>query len=112
SRPTAEWMERERERLLAHLDPDGEHFLPTVQEMYAESLRLSPRWAKEFRDFWRLPDDFDFPVRTPTVEISRRILGDRLGASSMEPPTTDPIVRGPVRSSGGAVEVTERTLEE
>jgi hypothetical protein len=34
--------------------------------MYAESMRLSERWAAEFREFWDLPADFDFPVATPT----------------------------------------------
>ena len=30
--------------------------------MYAESMRLEPRWAAEFRGFWDLPEDFDFDV--------------------------------------------------
>ncbi len=37
--------------------------------MYAESMRLSERWAAEFREFWDLPADFDFPVPTPEVDI-------------------------------------------
>jgi hypothetical protein len=37
-------------------------------------MRLSDRWAVEFRDFWDLPEDFDFPVQTPTVDISRAML--------------------------------------
>ena len=42
--------------------------------MYAESMRLSDRWATEFREFWDLPADFDFPVPTPTVDISKAML--------------------------------------
>ena len=42
--------------------------------MYAESMRLSEHWAAEFREFWDLPEDFDFPVPTPTVDISKAML--------------------------------------
>ena len=42
--------------------------------MYAESMRLSPAWAKEFREFWKLDPGFRFDVPTPTVEISERLL--------------------------------------
>jgi hypothetical protein len=42
--------------------------------MYAESIRLSERWAADFRAAWDLPADFDFPVATPTVEISKAML--------------------------------------
>ena len=42
--------------------------------MYAESMRLSERWAADFREAWDLPADFDFPVATPTVEISKAML--------------------------------------
>jgi hypothetical protein len=47
-----------------------------IQVMYAESMRLSQRWAKEFRGFWELPDDFDFDVPTPTVELSKAMLAE------------------------------------
>ncbi len=36
-----------------------------------ESMRLSPRWAAEYRGFWDLPEDFDFEVATPTVTALR-----------------------------------------
>jgi acetone carboxylase gamma subunit len=39
--------------------------------MLAESMRLSPRWAAEYRGFWDLPEDFDFDVLTPTVPLVR-----------------------------------------
>jgi acetone carboxylase, gamma subunit len=34
---------------------------------YAESMKLSARWAQEFRGFWDLPEDFAFDVATPTL---------------------------------------------
>jgi acetone carboxylase alpha subunit len=71
--PVREWMAGQRERILAHADGGGE-FGAHVQRMYAESIRLSERWATEFREFWDLPADFDFPVATPTVDISKATL--------------------------------------
>jgi N-methylhydantoinase B len=109
SAPTSEWMAIERGRLLAHLaDGEGERFIPTVQEMYAESLRLSERWAQEFRRFWDLPEDFDFPVETPTVDHSRRMLGAELNRSTMRPQTPEEGV-APGRAAGGEA-LAEETL--
>jgi len=59
--PTSEWWERERERVLA-----GDIIEP-VKVGYEESMKLSPRWAAEFRGFWDLPEDFTFGVPTPTL---------------------------------------------
>jgi hypothetical protein len=42
--------------------------------MYAESLRLSERWATEFRAFWDLPDDFDYDIETPEVDIAKALI--------------------------------------
>ena len=61
ARPTREWMAGERERILAQT------LATPIKAMYAESMRLSPRWAAEYRGFWDLPEDFDFDVLTPTV---------------------------------------------
>jgi acetone carboxylase, alpha subunit len=72
--PVREWMAQERQRVLDH------DMIEPVQRMYAESMRLSERWAREFRDFWELPEDFDFPVPTPQVELSKRLLAQ--GAAS------------------------------
>jgi N-methylhydantoinase B len=58
-----EWWGRERERVLA-----GEIIEP-VRVGYAESMKLSPRWAAEYRGFWDLPEDFEFEAPTPTVPI-------------------------------------------
>jgi N-methylhydantoinase B len=73
--PVREWMAGERRRIL-----DREMIEP-LQRMYAESMRLSERWAQEFREFWELPDDFDFPVATPQVELSKALLADSEGDS-------------------------------
>jgi acetone carboxylase, gamma subunit len=43
--------------------------------MYAESMRLSPRWAAEYRGFWDLPEDFEYDVITPTVTVERSRAG-------------------------------------
>jgi N-methylhydantoinase B len=66
--PAREWIARERERVLA-----GD-FIEPVQRMYAESMRLSERWADEFRAFWDLPDGFVYNVPTPEVDQVQLIL--------------------------------------
>jgi len=45
-------------------------FIEPVKRMYAESMRLSERWAREFREFWDLPEGFDYDVATPQVDMS------------------------------------------
>jgi acetone carboxylase, alpha subunit len=65
--PVREWMQAERRRVL-----DGDMIDP-VKVMYAESIRLSEAWAREFREFWDLPEDFDFDVPTPTVELTKAL---------------------------------------
>ena len=61
ARPVGDWWAGERERVLAGdlIDP--------VKVGYAESMKLSPRWAAEFRGFWDLPEDFAFEIDTPTL---------------------------------------------
>jgi N-methylhydantoinase B/acetone carboxylase alpha subunit len=74
--PVREWMAAERERVLA-----GD-FIDPVKRMYAESIRLSERWAREFREFWDLPEDFDYAdVATPQVDMSRAMLADSDGTA-------------------------------
>ncbi|MDX6605279.1 MAG: N-methylhydantoinase [Solirubrobacterales bacterium] len=65
ARPAEEWWAEQRQRIL---DQD---LIDTVKVMYAESMRLEPRWAAEFRGFWDLPEDFDFDAVTPTVAVQR-----------------------------------------
>ena len=55
----------ERERVLA-----GDLIEP-VKVGYAESMKLSPRWAAEFRGFWDLPAGFRYDVPTPEVDLVR-----------------------------------------
>jgi N-methylhydantoinase B/acetone carboxylase alpha subunit len=52
--PASEWMKATRERVLA------QDFIEPVQEMYRSSMELSESWASEFREFWDLPEDFNF----------------------------------------------------
>ena len=66
--PVREWMATERQRLL-----DGDLIDP-VKRMYAESLRLSDRWGREFREFWDLPEDFDYDIDTPEVDLAKAII--------------------------------------
>jgi acetone carboxylase gamma subunit len=61
ARPVADWWAEQRERVLA-----GDLIEP-VKVGYEESIKLSPRWAAEFRGFWDLPEDFSFGVPTPTL---------------------------------------------
>jgi acetone carboxylase gamma subunit len=63
--PVREWVAAERARILA------QDIAQPIKEMYAESMRLSPRWAAEYRGFWDLPEDFDYDVLTPTVAVGR-----------------------------------------
>lgn len=59
--PTRQWATAERARILA------QDLAEPVKAAYAESMRLSPRWAAEYRGFWDLPEDFEFDALTPTV---------------------------------------------
>jgi N-methylhydantoinase B/acetone carboxylase alpha subunit len=67
--PVREWVAAERERILAQ-----SHALQ-VKTMFAESMRLSPKWAAEYRGFWDLPEDFDYDVPAPTVTLARAEAG-------------------------------------
>jgi N-methylhydantoinase B len=69
ARPAREWWAAERERVLA------QDFIEPVRGAYAESMKLSPRWAAEYRGFWDLPEDFEFDAATPTVEAARSAPG-------------------------------------
>jgi N-methylhydantoinase B len=110
--PVAEWLETERARILAHDDAAAEHFIEPVRRMYAESMRLSPEWAAEFRDFWRLPEDFMFDVAAPTIDISRLLVQGRDPEELQRQPRTDVPDALPRRpDSGSALAVSEDTLE-
>jgi N-methylhydantoinase B/acetone carboxylase alpha subunit len=68
-----EWWEDQRERVIT------QDLIEPVKAMLAETMRLSPRFAAEYRGFWDLPEDFDFDVLTPT-----------LGAATAQPGTMTP----------------------
>jgi N-methylhydantoinase B/oxoprolinase/acetone carboxylase alpha subunit/acetone carboxylase gamma subunit len=65
ARPAQDWWAEQRERILA------QDLIEPVKVMYAESMRLEPGWAAEYRGAWDLPEDFDFDVITPTVPVQR-----------------------------------------
>ncbi len=50
--PTQEWMQTEREKILAK--DGGDH----VKQMFAASFKLGPRFLADFKSFWDLPEDW------------------------------------------------------
>ena len=91
--PVSKWMEKERRRAPPPDRDQGRRplILP-VRRMYAESMRLSPQWAEQFRAFWGpYPADYGFDAATPTVDVSERILagqGTRRSSSASRAPTS------------------------
>ncbi|MBW2443148.1 MAG: hydantoinase B/oxoprolinase family protein, partial [Deltaproteobacteria bacterium] len=51
--PVREWMVSEREKIQSGA------FIKPIRAMYRSSMATSERWAREFRDFWNLADDFE-----------------------------------------------------
>src|SRR5690606_9379230 len=58
ARPVADWIAVERGRV------ETQDFAPEVRRMYASAMRLSPRFAAEFREFWSLAPDFAFELES------------------------------------------------
>ena len=52
--------------------------IDAVKVGYAESMKLSTRFAAEYRGFWDLPEDFTFEIETPTVPADVREAPGRL----------------------------------
>jgi len=52
--PVKDWWRKERERIR------GGKIKGETAEMYAQCLSRSPDWAKGYREFWTLPEDFSF----------------------------------------------------
>ena len=50
--PVSEWIARERERVA------NKEFIEPVRQMYEESMALSASWARQFTQFWDLPEDY------------------------------------------------------
>jgi acetone carboxylase, alpha subunit len=100
-RPVREWWTEQRERVLA------QDAIEPVKIMYAECMRLSPRWAAEYRGFWDLPEDFEWEAVTPTVKQAKSAPGklppeqavaEFLAASSPQSPVPSPQGVGSGRS--------------
>ena len=53
--PVRDWLAKERETRVLARDLSA-----PVIDMYRSSMRVSPAWAKRYRDFWRLPEEFEF----------------------------------------------------
>lgn len=67
--PTRDWMKSERERIL------NKQAGTQVQQMFAASFKLGPKWAEGFRKFWDLPADWkleeaDLPIPSYGREYS------------------------------------------
>jgi acetone carboxylase alpha subunit len=52
--PVKEWWQKRRAQLV------NKELPPLLKEVYNGSLTRGKRWAKEFRAFWNLPEDFIF----------------------------------------------------
>jgi acetone carboxylase, alpha subunit len=52
--PVKDWIAGQRSRLL------NQDLGREVKEMYNDVFGFSERWSREFREFWKLPDDFTF----------------------------------------------------
>lgn len=52
--PVSEWISKEAERVRAR------DFAPEVAKMYRSAMQLSPKFTKEFKDFWGLDADYAF----------------------------------------------------
>jgi N-methylhydantoinase B/acetone carboxylase alpha subunit len=63
SMPVREWWAKERERVIA------QDMIESVRTGLAESMKLSGRWAAEYRGFWDLEPDFEIEAPTPTVAV-------------------------------------------
>ena len=60
------WSALGRRRVVGRASASGcsaGDLIEPVKAGYAESMKLSPRWAAEFRGFWDLPEDFAFERR-------------------------------------------------
>jgi N-methylhydantoinase B/oxoprolinase/acetone carboxylase alpha subunit len=52
--PVSEWLKKARQRVVS------KDVISPLKEMYAQSMNLSQRWAKEYREFWNLPENFNY----------------------------------------------------
>jgi N-methylhydantoinase B/acetone carboxylase alpha subunit len=52
--PVSEWLKKTREKVL------NKDIISPLKNMYAQSMNLSESWAKEYRRFWDLPENFTY----------------------------------------------------
>jgi len=103
--PARAWWRRERERVRkgAMIEP--------LRVMLAESMKLSERWAAEYRGFWDLDEDFEFAVPTPTIPDVAHPRSGRVGPDeAAEEFLANSAVSGAGSSPGGA-RIDAETLE-
>jgi N-methylhydantoinase B/oxoprolinase/acetone carboxylase alpha subunit len=50
--PVSEWLAREQRRV------EASDFAPEVAKMYRSAMKLSPRFSRDFKEFWGLASDF------------------------------------------------------
>lgn len=56
AQPVSEWQKEEQERII-----EGD-YIDDVKKTYVSSMRMSDHFANFYRDFWDLPDDFEFEI--------------------------------------------------
>ena len=57
AQPVSEWYEEERQRI--HQEDD---LIDDVKKTYESSMRMSKQFTEFYREFWQLPDDFEFTL--------------------------------------------------
>jgi acetone carboxylase alpha subunit len=68
AQPVSEWYDEQRDRIRAE-----ENLIDDVKKTYGSSMRMSEQFARFFREFWDLPDDFNFDLS----EQAQRSLDNR-----------------------------------
>ncbi len=71
--PVSDWLKDEAKRVAA------KDFVYEVRRMYESSMTLSPRFAEEFRAFWKLPKDFGFTEKK-VRRVSSSVSAPKQGA--------------------------------
>ncbi|WP_245681205.1 hydantoinase B/oxoprolinase family protein [Halorientalis regularis] len=57
AKPVSEWYEDERARII-----EEEALIDDIKKTYASSMRMSDHFDTFFREFWNLPEDFEFDL--------------------------------------------------
>ncbi|MEZ5530498.1 MAG: hydantoinase B/oxoprolinase family protein [Porticoccaceae bacterium] len=80
--PVHEWMKGERQNII-----DKKASL-SVQQMFASSFYLSPKFLAEFKEFWDLPDSWELPEE----ELGTPMYGARITMEIGDLPDVTPVV--------------------